>query len=708
MSREPAAIAVLATLLALALTGTAAAQVAPPRMVEEDEPEEPARPPAALAPSGPAAGAEPAPPAAAPPATAAPAAPGSAAAGPGAPAASAPLPGPTLGPPVLPPSEPARKILPVKTSWAKLMDAWSARRRALREGDPAGAETAQKTLLSAQRELGIENLFPMAAAEVRAVSRALASNLPAEGLARAEVAVSLAPDWPEAHLARARALLASQSGGMGAALGALADAVAAAWRDPRSVRAFAADLLWALLAAVLVAGALAILLPALIRLPLFLHDFHHLPLLRGTAGVQAAFLALVLLATPLALGLGPVAALTAVLLCTWLYLSLREQVVATVALATLFAIPWAAERAASAAAWTGTLADRVEQIEHGALSDEEAAAEVKALGPEAPAPLLAALGRHMKRRGDLDTALRLYRAAAEADPRAADILVNIGNVLFVKDDLEGARSSYLAAQDRAEGDLVARGTAAYNLSKLFVRTAEMEKSSAARQNAEQMAGAFLAGRGSDEDFSANHYLVDVPIPDAKVAALTAGDPVPAALRASLQRALLGGVPPGLWLWAAGGILAVLWGLSFAGPRLEPSRPCFRCGRPVCRRCDGATGRSCGQCVNVFEKRGVVDARDQLRKERQVRRHGLLVRRGSRALSLVLAGGGHLVTEAPVRGALFTIGIAFCAILVGFWPGVAPPPYPSAFALPGKILLAAPLGVAIWVLAVRDLFRRTGS
>jgi hypothetical protein len=223
-----------------------------------------------------------------------------------------------------------------------------------------------------------------------------------------------------------------------------------------------------------------------------------------------------------------------------------------------------------------------------------------------------------------------------------------------------------------------------------------------------MAGAFLAGRGTDEDFSANHYLVDVPVPAAKVAALTAADPAPPAVRAAVQRALMGSVPAELWPWVAGAILAVLWGLSLAGPRLVPSRSCFRCGRPVCWRCDGATGRSCGQCVNVFEKRGVVDARDQLRKERQVRRHGLLVRRASRALSVVLAGGGHLVTEAPVRGALFTMGIAFCAFLVTFWPGVAPPPYPSAFALPGKVLLAAPLGAVVWVVALRDLFRRTGG
>jgi tetratricopeptide (TPR) repeat protein len=609
---------------------------------------------------------------------------------------------------VLPAPETARKITPVQTSWAKLVDAWAARHKALREGDPAGADAAQKTLLSAQRELGIENLVPLAAAEVRAVSRALASNLPAEAMARAELAVTLAPDWPEAHLVRARALLATQGGGVGSALGAVADAVAAAFRDPRSVRAFLGDVFSALLAAVMAAAVLAVALPALLRLPLFLHDFHHLPLLRGTAVIQSSFLALVLLATPIALGLGPVVALGALLLCTWLYLPVRERVVATAALLALLAVPWAAERAVAATVWTGTLADHIHQIEHGALSDEEAGAEVKALGPDAPAPLLVALGRHMKRRGDLESALRLYRAAAEADPHSAEILVDIGNVLFVKNDLEGARTAYLAAQDRAEGDLITRGTAAYNLSKLFIRTAEMEKSSAARQNAEQMAGAFLAGRGSDEDFSANHYLVDVPVPPAKLAALTRADPAPAGVREALQRLMLDGVRTAWWPWVAACALALLWGLSLAGRGLHPSRSCHRCGRPVCRRCDGATGRSCGQCVNVFDRRGVVDPLDQQRKEQQVRRRAVWVRQASRAVSVVLAGGGHLVTGAPVRGALFLLGLAFCAFLIVFWPGATTPPYPSALALPGKLLVAAPVGVAIWALAVRDHFRRSGG
>jgi tetratricopeptide (TPR) repeat protein len=587
------------------------------------------------------------------------------------------------------------------------MEAWTERRRALHEGDPAGADAAQKALLAAQRELAIENLVPLAAAEVRAVGRALSSNLPAEALSRAEVAVTLAPDWPEAHLARARALLASSSGGVSPALGAMMDGVAAALRDPQSERALLGDVAVAVFGALGLACVVSLLLLSISRLRLLLHDARHLPLVGGS-GPQVAVLMLALLVTPIALGLGPLAVTAAFVLFTWLYLTMRERLLATAALLALFALPWTAEHVAWLTVWTGTPAEEVYRIEHGALSDEDAAAAVAAIGPETPVPVIAALGRHLKRRGDLDGALRLYRKAAEVDPRSPELQVNIGNVLFLQDDLDGARAAYLAAQDRADGDLVARGAAAYDLSKLFVRTAEMEKSSAARANAEQMAGAYLAAHGSDEDFTANHYLVDVPVPAAKIQALTVRDPGPPALRAAIEVGLLGGHVGGLWPWIGGVLVALLWALALAGTRLDPCRSCFRCGRPVCRRCDGATAASCGQCVNVFEKKGVVDARDQRRKEQQVRAHRARARRLARGLALVLGGGGHLVTGAPVRGLLLIAALAFCALVVALWPGVTPPPFPSALVLPVKLATAVPLGVAVWGLAVRNLFRRTGK
>ncbi|HEX9052379.1 MAG TPA: hypothetical protein VF841_17765 [Anaeromyxobacter sp.] len=627
---------------------------------------------------------------------------------PPAPAAPAAAPLPAPPPPPTTTAELARRIVPVQTSFAELMAHWAERRTAQREADPARAEAAEKALLAAKRELAIENLPALAASELRESRHALASNLPAEAVAHARVAVELAPDLPDTYLALARARLSAEPGKPGAALLAAADALGAAAREPHAVRAFLGDLAAAAFAAILTAALATVLVLVVRRLRLFLHDFHHLPLVRGTAYVQGSFLGVVLLALPIVLGLGPLAAAAVALAAVWLYLGLAERIVGSVALLALVALPWATGAVASATAWTGTLAEQVHAIEQGALSDADAKEIAARFGDaSAPAPILAALGRHHKRRGELDEALRFYRAAAAADARAPELQVNIGNVLFLRGDLEGAKAAYLAATDQAGSDLRVLGAAHYDLSKLYLRTTDMEKSAAAREKAEREAGDFLRRFGSDDDFSANRYLVDVPVPRAKLAALAAGDGAPDALAAWLRDRIAGALPRALWPWGALGLLAALWIAGLAlGRRIGVSTPCERCGRPACRRCDGSAGAECGQCVNVFARRGVVDARDRLRKEAQVRRHAQLVQHATRVLAVLGGGAAQLWHGAPVKGALFLVGILFSAFLLWFWRGVMPPPQASPYVLAGKIAVAVPLGLAVWGLAVRDAFRRT--
>ena len=709
-----------ALLVAAALPAAVGAQIAAPKLVEEGEdqgadeappprgpiraeppPLPPQRPPARTSRPAPSAPADPAPPIA-------PALPGSAPAPAATPAPGAvvlPLPAPP--PPPTTAADLARRIVPVQASYPKLMALWSERRTALREADPIRAETAEKGLLAARNDLAIANLFTLAAVEVREARRALASNLPAEAVAHARTAVELAPDLPDAHLALARARFAEAPGKTGAALASLGEAVAAAAREPHTVRAFYGDLSSAAFGALLVAAIAIVALLLVRRLRLFLHDFHHLPLLRGTAYVQASFLALVLLGVPVAFGLGPVAAVGVALVAIWLYLDLAERVVATAALLALVAIPWGAGAAARATAWTGSLAEVVHDLEYGAVSDAEAAG-IAARFRDAPAPpaVWAALGRHHKRRGALDEALRFYGLAAAADPRAAELQVNIANVLFLKDDLEGAKAAYLAATDRAGGDVIVLGAAHYDLSKLYLRTTDMTQSAAAREKAEREAGEFLKRYGSDEDFSANRYLVDVPVPDEKIGALAATDGTPQALAAWVQNWVAGSLPRAAWPWAPLALVATLWALGLAGPPLRPARACERCGGAACRRCNAAAGELCGQCVNVFVHKGLVDARDRLRKEAQVRRHRQLVNVATRILSIVGGGAAQVFHGAATKGALLLLATLFTGFVIWFWRGIMPPPQPSPYVLVGKVLVAAPVGLALWALAIRDAFRRT--
>jgi hypothetical protein len=70
------------------------------------------------------------------------------------------------------------------------------------------------------------------------------------------------------------------------------------------------------------------------------------------------------------------------------------------------------------------------------------------------------------------------------------------------------------------------------------------------------------------------------------------------------------------------------------------------------------------------------------------------------------GAGQVFQGAAVAGALFLLAILYTAFVIWFWRGIMPPPHPSEYVLAGKLLVAVPLGIALWALAIRDAFRRT--
>jgi tetratricopeptide (TPR) repeat protein len=597
-----------------------------------------------------------------------------------------------------------RAIEPVQATADDLARAWTARRHALREGNVAAAGEARARLLAVKEELGIENLRAFASSEIRDSRRALAARLEVDAVAHAELAARLAPGLPEGHLQLARARLARDPSRPGPALEALGGALAAAARDPYTVRAFGADALVALLAALVAAGAAAVGILLLRRLPLILHDFHDLPLVRAGTAVQAALLALALLALPLALGLGPLAALCGAVVAAWLYLTAAERLVATAAVLALVATPFAVERGARVASFGGTLAEEVWEVQHD-LGD--AAAARVARRATLPAAALAALGGEAKRRGDLEAARALYGRALEAGGREADLLVNLGNVHLLRGEAEAAKSAWLDAVDRAGADLEALAAAQYNLSKLYVRQASLDQAQEARRRAAQAAPALVARLASaDGDFRANRYLLDVPLSPARIRALAADDPAPAALGAAARSKVAGALPAHLFPWAPLGLLALLWaGVPFAR-RLRPSRACDKCGRPACSRCDQAGGLLCGQCVNVYVKRGVVEARDRVRKDRQVRRRARLARLAARAAALAGGGPGHLLRGEPLRGYLVLAALFFALALAVLHRGVLPPPQPTPFAALGRLAVAVPLGAIVWLTALRAVFKRT--
>ena len=438
---------------------------------------------------------------------------------------------------------------------------------------------AAQSLRDAMRELGIVSLPWYAIAEVRDAERALQGRAIDDAVEHATVAVALAPDLPEPHLALARARFAAEPT---RPLPALRAAVgrrrrrgegsprgAGAPRGPRrgghrgALRRRGRHHLHPLPVA---AAHLPARLPAPPGGPL------------GDAGPGDGARARPARAAASCSGSGPSRCSSLLSLAAWAYLSRWERIAVTASLLALVAIPALAGQAARVTAWQGTLADDVHEIEAGWPTPEFVAEmKVRSTREQFPAPALLAIGRWHKRQGDLAEARRWYEAALAADPRSAEAQVNLGNVLFLEGDLEGAKAAYLAAVERAR-DLSTLAAAQYDLSKLHLRLAAVGPSSEARRKAQQADAAYLARHGSDDDFRANAWLVDaLPSAGAPGRASPPGTPCPAPSGDAALRRVAG--PLARWGWP----------LLPLGARRPPSgsRARSRRASPRRRRASGA-------------------------------------------------------------------------------------------------------------------------
>jgi tetratricopeptide (TPR) repeat protein len=609
---------------------------------------------------------------------------------------------------VTPPEELARlakPIIPVAASQKSLREHWEARRQALREQDAKRAREEEQKILAEKKELSLENLPALAAALGRESERAIAANVAPEAVARAELAVQLAPDLPAAHLWLARAHFARDWSGVKAVGGALMGAAKAAGRDPFTRRAMLGDLIGALLAGIFAAACLAVLVFFLRNARLSLHDFHHL-FPSGASPAQTGLLALVLLCLPMVLNLGLFAVVAVALAASWLYLTAAEKVIASIALAAFAALPYGAMGASRLTELSGTLAAEVQEIEHGADAADATgrlAAQVAA-GEKLPPLALVAVGRSLKRRGDLDGAQKVLARAIELDPRVPESHLNLGNVLLLKGDPDGAKTAYLAAVDRSTSNVAVLAAAHFDLSKVFYRQAALDKGQEARRKAVTEDPGLADRVAAEDDLHANAYLVDAVLTAEQIESINAASTRPEAVAEQVRARLGGAVPAGGWPWVPAGFLAVLWLVSLFSARIVPASACVKCGRPVCRRCDGVGGGLCGQCVNVFVKKGVVDARDRLRKEVQVRQHAKRTLLLTRALAIIGGGIGHLAAGGAVRGFLFLAGMLACLFALWFAPGVLPAPLPSPWSGTLEAAVAIPVLVVLYALSLRRAFR----
>jgi tetratricopeptide (TPR) repeat protein len=592
---------------------------------------------------------------------------------------------------------------------------WTARREYLENRDERRADDEEGKLRQLKDDLALDNLFAVGAALVRESQQALAAGSPALARKRCQLARELAPALPAVHSCLGRAALAESIGATPAAVGHFLDATRTAWADPRTRRATLANAGGVVLVGLLAAGALLVLLFFARYARLYLHDAHHL-FPSGARSWQTTALAVTLVLLPLLLQMGPVPLVCSAALACALYLSNLELVATALVLGLFAASPWAVEGLARVAAFGGPAADvwLVEKGEGSPAALQRLQKRLESSKPEASVAFV--LAHRAKREGKLEEAEKLYRRALElggGSPMLAATHNNLANVYLLSGDIAKATQHYTHAVELQE----TLAAPHFNLARAH---GDGGVESLDRVQAEQ-ARALELDRGAIDNFTggalqmnkrSNKVVMDLPLPESSLDTLLELEGQTAAPVGDDMRALLAGPLPvsaGQLTPLLAAVLCLVLNVSRA--RLKPSGRCDRCGREVCKRCDADARPNeglCAQCVNVFVRKGNVDATERIRKEVAVHRYQARKKFWGKALSLV-SGASHVLLGYTLQGAIFLslTGLLSASLLLYLsWRGFAHDPFAvrTGFSLMRLGLTAAGF-VAVYGLSLRDLYVR---
>ena len=593
-----------------------------------------------------------------------------------------------------------------------MQKAWFLRGFHRARGDAEAEKDALAKLVELRVDSGLWNATSYAAALVHE-SRAFAKAGKGEdAVTAAKAATDLAPDFPAAHTALARASLAA--GDYAAAPAALEAAIGAALRNLRVRLRVLGNLAIALLAGAWLAYAIFLVLTFFRHGRFLAHDFRH-AFADKMPGWLASVILVPFLAFPLVFGLGVLPLLAWITLVLWLQMTTRERAVAAAFLVLGGATPWLARQAGVALAFEGGEESRLyhaireDEVDSHTLAELTASAEA-----EKDRETLLTIANVHAHAGRYAEAEAFYKRAADAGAGAAAD-VGAGFVRYGLGDVAGA----IAAFDRAVGADSQEVAAHFNLSQIYAERTELEKSQANLLAAKAVdakrcdrlltaplppARRAVAGMpGIIAPAYANHFLLLDEISDERLLArVTEGGAADAVVRQSWKQ-----VSPALSLPSIGSIfiatLLIAGALTGLFRGVIPARPCHHCGTCLCLRCDGPPLQDdvCVQCYHTYLDTAGTDPRIRAEKEHQVGRHHDRLRAGRRILSFLIPGGGLLFGGNTVRGAVTLLLASVLAMRVIFWDGVIRPVFPDGGAGPlvaGAITTAAL--VAVWITGMR--------
>lgn len=585
---------------------------------------------------------------------------------------------------------------------------WFRHTRAMAAGDEDGVREALGSVYEKMLNRGIKNLPMHSAALAHEGEKKLAEGGIEEAKVLAEISELLAGDYPYGGFLKGSIELEMTP--------------LLFWRafkpEIRGIKKYLTtfDGRWRLLARTVTVLLKAIplfycaLVPILLirHMRSLLHALEHrLP--RSMAKSLSIPLVMVVLALPFVLQVGLLWCLIVPLFLIWAYMSRPMKILCI----TMFAfLGFAPEIIGFGAGFTDDMRYARSRALYSVIEGDwkgEGEAALERLVKEEPdnLELRFALAVLKKRRGAYNAALKLYEGILDVEPDFVDVIVNVGNIHFIRGDLDEAEKLYLKAIGK-EGDLAASH---YNLSKLYQSK-------------------FLMNQGEREfnrawrlDPELINYYVRIDHPAYGDRALI--DVVPGAYpiwdrgerfekEAEISNTVWHDLVHGIPLTGARLLtillLLVLAAIEFFAWRSVRVKPCPSCGELICKRCQRApmaVQDLCAQCYQIYYHRKDIEAGKRKAKLKAIREHQLGQRVLTILTSILLPGSGHVLRGYGLKGGMFAW--LFCLWMVILVDRVSPLPTgvsdtPLVLELARALFLIA--GAVGYGLCLRDIVTRT--
>jgi Flp pilus assembly protein TadD len=575
-----------------------------------------------------------------------------------------------------------------RSSWFEYLSAFS-------ENDMPTASKALEQMVKAARRVGVHRLSDFSRTAVYLGRRAEKQGSPDRAERAFEAAVQLDDANPDAAVAVVAFL--ARHGRVMEAVKAVPRAAAALFATHESRVALLS--LFGLFAAVAWGATVlaAILVLALAHLPRAVHDIRESA--RWHFGRSAALpLALLILALPLFVGLGPVWLVLYWGALLYPYARGRERRVLAIGLVGLaFAPPLLAlltqvniqERSPLMVAAVD-LAERREDA-----SAEDGLRQASAVFPE-DADVWFLLGVFAERSGDFEKARNAYNKATDADPSDYRPILNRGNVHFTEGDFGEAVRDYIEASKREPKS----ADVFYNLSLARGEAYDFQGQSDAIATAREISASQVAGWTNNPTVS---RVVPAGYPIARAREhIERWNSQPKIRRlpghGTAARPLNVMIP---WSLPPIGVLLLGALLTSRRARRGLATECDRCGRVICNRCRryNDPAQYCAMCSQIYLRKESVDIEIQVAETRAAQRRAKWRQRAGRIASLLFPGSRAIFEERAVAG-VFTLFVFFFGLAAAildeslFDPMTLPP----TGGIRATVVAGAALAFLVWLRA----------